>query len=166
MGNKYNVGIITISDRSSSGEREDLAGPLLRNLVEEDGYKVVNEAIVPDEKDLIMEKLIELSNDDSIALILTTGGTGFSPRDITPEATIEVCERLTPGIPEVMRAHSSKYTNRAYLSRSQAGIRKRSLIINLPGSPKALKENLEVLLPFLDHGLQMLRGKSADCANE
>lgn len=164
MKNKYLVGILTISDRSSRGEREDLGGPLLKELIEEVGFEVVKASIVPDEKDEIINELKSMSDDESIALILTTGGTGFSPRDITPEATIEVCERLIPGIPEAMRAYSAKITNRAYLSRAQAGIRKKSLIINFPGSPKAIKENLEAVLPFLEHGLEMLRGGTADCA--
>ena len=164
MKNKYLVGILTISDRSSRGEREDLGGPLLKELIEEVGFEVVKVSIVPDEKDEIINELKSMSDDESIALILTTGGTGFSPRDITPEATIEVCERLIPGIPEAMRAYSAKITNRAYLSRAQAGIRKKSLIINFPGSPKAIKENLEAVLPFLEHGLEMLRGGTADCA--
>ncbi len=164
--NRYKVAVITVSDRSSRGEREDLAGPLLVELMEEANYEVVETHIVADEMDELVEVFTEISNRDEIALILTTGGTGFSPRDITPEATIRVAERLTPGIPEAMRAYSSKYTNRAYLSRAQAGIRKRCLIVNLPGSPKALKENLEAIIEFLDHGLLMLRGASADCANE
>ncbi len=163
---KYEVGIITISDRSSRGEREDLGGPLLKELIEKEGFKVIKTQIVPDEKEKIVDVLKEFSEDERIALILTTGGTGFSPRDVTPEATIEACERMTPGIPEAMRAFSAKITNRAYLSRAQAGIRKRTLIINFPGSPKAIKENLEAILPFLDHGIEMLRGGQADCAKE
>lgn len=163
---KYEVGIITISDRSSRGEREDLGGPLLKELIEKEGFEVIKTQIVPDEKEKIVDVLKEFSEDERIALILTTGGTGFSPRDVTPEATIEACERMTPGIPEAMRAFSAKITNRAYLSRAQAGIRKRTLIINFPGSPKAIKENLEAILPFLDHGIEMLRGGQADCAKE
>lgn len=163
---KYEVGIITISDRSSRGEREDLGGPLLKELIEKEGFEVIKTQIVPDEKEKIVDVLKEFSEDARIALILTTGGTGFSPRDVTPEATIEACERMTPGIPEAMRAFSAKITNRAYLSRAQAGIRKRTLIINFPGSPKAIKENLEAILPFLDHGIEMLRGGQADCAKE
>lgn len=163
---KFAVGIITVSDRSSRGEREDLGGPLLRELIEEAGFEVTKTKIIPDEKEKIVEVLKEFSEDERIALVLTTGGTGFSPRDVTPEATIEACERMTPGIPEAMRAFSAQITNRAYLSRGQAGIRKKTLIINFPGSPKAIKENLEAILPFLDHGIEMLRGGPADCANE
>lgn len=165
MERRYLAGILTISDRSSKGEREDLGGPLLNKLIEEVGFKVVRSSIVPDEKEEIKKELISMSEDESIALILTTGGTGFSPRDVTPEVTIEVCDKMTPGIPEAMRAYSANITNRAYLSRAQAGIRKKSLIINFPGSPKAIKENLEAVLPFLEHGLEMLRGGQADCGN-
>ena len=161
---KYNVVIITVSDRSFTGEREDLAGPLLEEIMSEEGYSVVDKSIVPDELDQIENKLIEYSDNEDIALILTTGGTGFSPRDITPEATINVCERLTPGIPEAMRSYSAHFTNRTYLSRSAAGIRKKTLIVNLPGSPKSIRENLDGILPFLTHGLDMLRGGQADCA--
>lgn len=163
---KYLVGILTISDRSYKGEREDLGGPLLEELIENSGFKVVRKDTVPDEKEKILQALVDFSEDEKIALILTTGGTGFSPRDVTPEATIEACDRLAPGIPEAMRAYSSQFTNRAYLSRAQAGIRKKTLIINFPGSPKAIKENLDAVLPFLDHGLEILRGGPADCANE
>lgn len=164
MNNKYGVGILTISDRSFRGEREDLGGPLLKELIEEAGYPVKEMKLVPDDKEKIKEALMDMSEDENLALVLTTGGTGFSPRDITPEATMEVCERMTPGIPEAMRVYSAQITNRAYLSRARAGIRKKSLIINFPGSPKAIKENLEAILPFLDHGLEMLRGGQADCA--
>lgn len=161
---KYKVGIVTVSDRSYRKEREDLAGPLLKKVVEENGYEVVKEEVVPDEIEKIKEVLINLTEDEEIALVLTTGGTGFAKRDVTPEATISVCEKIAPGIGEAMRAYSAKITNRAYLSRATAGIRKSSLIINLPGSPKALKENLECVFSFLDHGLEILRGDAKDCA--
>lgn len=159
----YEVAILTVSDRSYQGEREDLAGPELKRILENNGYKVADISVVPDEMDKIKEALINYAKSD-IPLVVTTGGTGFSPRDITPEATIQVCDRLTPGIPEAMRKYSSHFTNRAYLSRSAAGIRDKTLIVNLPGSPKSLKENLDGILPFLDHGLDMLRGGQADCA--
>ena len=164
--NGFKVGVVTVSDRSSRGEREDLGGPLLKDLIEEAGFQVIDTAIVPDEMNQIEDVLIKMSDNEEIALILTTGGTGFSPRDITPEATMAVSERLVPGIGETMRAYSNKFTNRSYLSRATAGIRKKALIINFPGSPKAIKENLESILPALSHGLEMLRGKGADCANE
>lgn len=163
---KGKVAIITVSDRSYQGQREDLAGPLLAEIMESEGYEVVEKSIVPDEKEMIKEELIRLSDNMEIGLILTSGGTGFSPRDITPEATMEVVDRETPGLSEYMRSFSAQYTDRSYLSRARSGIRKLSLIINLPGSPKALKENLEGILPILSHGLDMLRKGQADCANE
>ena len=135
----------------------------VRQLLEEAGYQVGEVVIVPDEQPLIEEALINAAGED-IALIVTTGGTGFAPRDVTPEATLAVCQRLTPGIPEAMRAASMAITPRGCLSRAAAGIRNRSLIINLPGSPKAARENLEAVLDPIGHGLQMLRGGQADCA--
>lgn len=164
--NNFKVGVITVSDRSSRGEREDLGGPLLKELIEAEGFTVVDTSIVPDEIEEIKNEIIRMCESEEIALVLTTGGTGFAPRDVTPEATIEASERLVPGIGETMRAYSAKITNRAYLSRATAGIRKKSLIINFPGSPKAIKENLEAISPALEHGLEMLRGGQADCANE
>lgn len=165
MKNNFKVGILTVSDRSYRGEREDLGGPLLKELVEELGYEVVKSSIVPDELEMIKDELVNLCESEELALIMTTGGTGFSPRDITPEATIEVSEKLVPGIGETMRAYSAKFTDRAYLSRATAGIRKKTLIINFPGSPKAIKENLEAIESSLEHGLEMLRGESpANCA--
>lgn len=166
MKNNYKVAVITVSDRSSRGEREDLGGPMLAELMEENGYVISYRSIVADEVEDIKKEIINISHSEEIALILTTGGTGFAPRDVTPEATIAACEKLVPGIPQAMRANSARYTNRAYLSRAQAGIINKSLVINLPGSPKALKENLEAIFPFLEHGLEMLRGKAADCAKE
>jgi molybdenum cofactor synthesis domain-containing protein len=161
----FDAVVITVSDRSFNGEREDTGGPLTVQLIEAAGLNVADTVIVPDEQELIEEKLIYFADERRIPLIVTTGGTGFAPRDVTPEATISVCERLTPGIPEAMRAESMKITNRAMLSRMAAGIRGGSLIVNLPGSPKALKENLEAVLPALTHGLEMLLGGPADCAN-
>ena len=161
----FQAAVITVSDRSSAGLREDLGGPLVASLLEEGGFSVVHRAIVPDEQAQIEAELIHSADDLDIALIVTTGGTGFSPRDITPEATEAVCTRMTPGIPEAMRAESMKITPRGMLSRATAGIRGGSLIVNLPGSPKAAKENLLAVLPSLSHGLQMLRGGQADCAN-
>lgn len=159
----YTAKVITVSDKGYKGERIDESGPLVRSLLEEAGYEVVSVALVPDEMEIIEEELINASDDD-IALIITTGGTGFAPRDITPEATINVCERMVPGISEAMRAASMAITNRAMLSRGVSGIRKRSLIINLPGSKKAVSENLLSVLPALEHGLTVLREKPADCA--
>lgn len=159
----YTAQVITVSDRSFRGERPDGSGPAVRALLEEAGYQVGDAVIVPDEQPLIEEALIKAAQAD-IALIITTGGTGFAPRDVTPEATLAVCQRLTPGIPEAMRAASMAITPRGCLSRSAAGIRDRSLIVNLPGSPKAARENLEAVLGAIGHGLQMLRGGPADCA--
>jgi len=161
---KYTAAVLTVSDKASIGEREDTGGPLVREMLEEAGYDVTLTDTVPDEREKIEQKLIEWA--ESIALIVTTGGTGFSPRDVTPEATQAVCERLTPGIPEAMRLASLKVTPRGMLSRSAAGIRGRSLIVNLPGSPKAIRENFEAVLPALDHGLKMLRGGPSDCASD
>lgn len=157
----YTAAVLTVSDRSFRGERPDGAGPLAASLLEAAGYHVLETALVPDEQPDIEAALIRLSG--LAALVITTGGTGFSPRDVTPEATLAVCERIVPGIPEAMRAASLAVTPRAVLSRAAAGIRGRSLIINLPGSPKAAKENLEAVLPTLEHGLSMLLGGPTDC---
>ena len=162
----YTAAVITVSDKGSAGEREDLGGPLVRGMLESSGYEVGYTVVVPDEQELIEKELIRCADELDIALVVTTGGTGFSPRDVTPEATIAVCKRLTPGIPEAMRAESLKITNRAILTRQQAGIRGVSLIVNLPGSPKAARENLAAILPALDHGLEMLRGEKRDCATD
>ncbi len=159
----FTARVITVSDRSYRGERADEGGPLVWQLLTDAGYDVDSVVIVPDEQDQIQDALITAADAD-VALIVTTGGTGFSPRDVTPEATVAVCQRLTPGIPEAMRIASMAITPRAMLSRAAAGIRDRSLIINLPGSPKGAKENLEAVLPALRHGLEMLRGGVADCA--
>lgn len=159
----YTAAVITVSDRSYKGEREDAGGPIVKKMLEDDGYEVVQTVIVPDEKEKIAEALMNAAAKD-IALVVTTGGTGFSPRDVTPEATLAVCERLVPGIPEAMRMLTMKYTSRSILSRAAAGIRKRSLIINLPGSHKAAKENFEVVSEPIKHGLEVLRGGQMDCA--
>ena len=160
----YHAAVLTVSDRSFRGERPDAGGPLVVEMLKNAGYEVVTTAIVPDEQAQIEEKLCQIADSGEVQLLVTTGGTGFAPRDVTPEATLSVCERLTPGIPEAMRYASMQVTNRAMLSRAQAGIRKGTLIINLPGSPKAAKENLEAVLPALSHGLEMLSGRPADCA--
>jgi len=160
----YSVAIITVSDKCFEGVREDLAGPAVCKILEDAGYIIELTTIVPDERDIIEHELIRCADELDITLIITTGGTGFSHRDVTPEATISVCTRMTPGIPEAMRAKSLEITNRAILARQQAGIRGESLIINLPGSPKAARENLAAVLPALDHGLEILRGSKTDCA--
>ena len=160
----YAAAVITVSDKGSAGEREDLAGPVLREMLAGEGYDVARMAIVPDERALIERELVFCADELDAALVVTTGGTGFSPRDVTPEATAAVCERPVPGIPEAMRAESMKITNRAVLARQYAGIRGGTLIINLPGSPKAARENFAAILPSLEHGLEMLRGEKRDCA--
>ena len=156
--------VITVSDLGYQGKREDTSGPNLCRILSEFGMEVVHTAIVPDEPDAIRQELVHCADEVGAALILTTGGTGFSPRDITPEATLSVIRRRTPGIPEAMRAASMKITPRGCLSRSEAGIRGRSLIINLPGSKKAAEENLLAVLEPVLHGLEMLQGSgSANC---
>ena len=161
----YTAAVITVSDRSYRGEREDKGGPAVKEMLEKLGYEVVHMETVPDEKEKISEALIKAASKD-IALIVTTGATGFAQRDVTPEATLAVCEKLVPGIPEAMRMLAMKYTDRSILSRAAAGIRKRSLIINLPGSPKGAVENFETVAGPIEHGLKMLRGGQADCAKE
>ena len=161
----YTAAVITVSDKGYRGEREDTSGPNLVRILEEKGFDVAYTAIVPDEADMIQAELCKCADDLKIALVLTTGGTGFSPRDITPEATLEVVERQTPGIPEAMRAESMKITPKGCLSRSAAGIRGRTLIINLPGSKKASAENILAVIDPVAHGLDMLHSEgSADCA--
>ena len=157
--------VLTVSDRSFRGQRPDEAGPLVCSLLEEAGYSILETGVVPDEQPDIEAALVRLADQTGAALVVTTGGTGFSPRDVTPEATLAVCDRLTPGIPEAMRAASLAITPRAMLSRAAAGIRGGTLIINLPGSPKAARENLEAVLPALEHGLKMLLGGPADCTS-
>ena len=160
----FKAAVITVSDRSFRGERPDTSGPLVVELLQTAGYDVRTTLVVPDEQVRIEAALRSYCDEQPVDLIITTGGTGFSPRDMTPEATIAVCQRLTPGIPEAMRHFSIQITPRSMLSRAQAGIRGGTLIVNLPGSPKAAKENLEEILPTLAHGLEMLTGEPADCA--
>lgn len=164
---KYTAAVITVSDKGFRGERKDTSGPALCAIVEEYGLEVVYTALVPDESADIQRELLKCADELGVSLVLTTGGTGFSPRDVTPEATKAVMERETPGIPEAMRAASMRITPRGCLSRSVAGIRGRTLIVNLPGSEKAARENvLSVMEPLL-HGLDMLASAgSADCAQE
>lgn len=151
------VGILTISDRSAEGQRADLSGPALADFSAREGWTVVHTAVIPDEQEEIESVLKEWCDSGTIDLLLTTGGTGFSPRDVTPEATLAVIERETPGIAEVMRAESMKITPHAMLSRAVAGTRKSTLIINLPGSPKAAVENMEYVLAAIPHAVELLR---------
>ena len=161
----YTAAVITVSDKGWRGEREDTSGPNLCEILRQRGFEVVYTAMVPDEREAIEKELLQCADEKGIALVLTTGGTGFSPRDITPEATMAVVERPTPGIPEAMRAESMRITPKGCLSRSAAGIRKRTLIINLPGSKKASQENILAVIDPVKHGLEMLLGEgSADCA--
>jgi molybdopterin adenylyltransferase len=157
--NPVEVGIITVSDRASSGEYDDRSGPIVRQLISgQPGWQVVEEAVVPDEQDQIAALLVQWADERRLPLILTTGGTGFSPRDVTPEATRAVIEREAPGLAEAMRSASLQVTPHAMLSRAVCGIRGVSLIVNLPGSPRAARENLLVLLPVLPHAVELLTG--------
>ena len=162
----YKAAVLTVSDRGFRKVRPDTAGPLVKELLQLAGYEVALCAMVPDEQSQIEAFLRDTADRHLADLLITTGGTGFAPRDVTPEATLAVCQRMTPGIPEAMRSASARITPRAMLSRAQAGIRGGTLIINLPGSPKAARENLEAVLPSLSHGLKMLSGAPADCARE
>ena len=155
---------ITLSDKGAKGEREDKSGPLIGKMLTEAGYNVVEEILIPDEPNMLKAQLIRLADQRQVNVILTTGGTGFAPRDRTPEATQEVCDRMAPGIAEALRAYSITKTPRGMLSRGVAGIRKQTLIVNLPGSPKAVGECMEYLLTSLDHGLEMLLERSGECA--
>jgi molybdopterin adenylyltransferase len=157
------VGILTVSDKGARGEREDRSGPAIREMMEAAGAVIVRAKIVPDEQDEIRAALVAWS-DEGVDLILTTGGTGFSPRDGTPEATKAVIERETPGIPEAMRRAGLDKTPTAMLSRAAAGIRKRTLIVNLPGSERAVRESLAAILPALPHGVEILKGAASECA--
>lgn len=154
--------ILTLSDKGSKGEREDLSGVLIKEMLERAGITIRFYDILPDEKSMIKEKLIEYSG--KVDLILTTGGTGLSPRDVTPEATLEVIEREIPGIAEAVRSEGLKKTKRAMLSRAVAGVRDKTLIINLPGSPKAVKENLEVIIDVIPHAIEKIKGDTKECA--
>jgi molybdopterin adenylyltransferase len=159
----FSVGILTISDKGSRGEREDLSGPEIRQMISSLPARVEAYEVVPDEEEVIAQKLREYADQKCLDLILTTGGTGVSPRDVTPEATRRILQREIPGIAEAMRAESLKITPTAMLSRAVAGIRGRSLIINLPGSPRAVRENLGVILPALKHALEKTQGDPSDC---
>lgn len=158
------VAILTISDKGSRGEREDTSGPEIRSIVESEGAQVIAYEVIPDEQYVIEERLVYLADFEDAGLILTTGGTGFSLRDVTPEATLSVIERQAPGFVEAIRHESLKITPHAMLSRAVSGIRGQTLIINLPGSPKAVRESLQVIMPALPHGLQILEGRASECA--
>lgn len=156
--------VITLSDKGAKGEREDKSGPVIVKMLEEAGYEIIERNILPDEQKLLENELIRLSDQRQVNLILTTGGTGFSERDRTPEATMTVATRLAPGIAEAIRAGSMKITKRAMLSRETSVIRNKTLIVNLPGSPKAVAESLELVIDQLDHGIKILLGRTGECA--
>ncbi|MEW6573372.1 MAG: MogA/MoaB family molybdenum cofactor biosynthesis protein [Bacillota bacterium] len=161
----YRVAVITMSDKGARGEREDTSGQTVRELVEAQGWKVENSRVVSDDLDTITEVLLEVAK-SGVDLVLTTGGTGLGPRDNTPEATLSVIEREVPGIAEAMRFETFKISPRSILSRGVAGIRGKTLIVNLPGSPKAVRECMAVILPVIDHGLAVLTGRERECAKE
>lgn len=158
------VAIITVSDKGSRGEREDLSGKIIEDTAKSQGMQIVLKEIIPDEYDAISTKIVDAIDKFHADIVLTTGGTGFSHRDVTPEATKTVMDREAPGLAEIMRSESYKITPRAMLSRGISGIRGQSLIVNLPGSPKAVKESLEIILPVLPHSVEVLRGEVGECA--
>ena len=159
----FNIGIITASDKGSRGEREDVSGKTIAAMLAGLGT-IRHYIIVPDEKEALSKQMVLMADELGIDLILTTGGTGLGPRDVTPEATLSIIDKQVPGLAEVMRAKSLEKTNRAMLSRAVAGTRGKTLIINLPGSPKGVQECLEVILPALEHGLAIMKGEASECA--
>lgn len=162
----FTAAVITLSDKGFEGKREDKSGPLICEMLNKAGYRVIETLLLPDERVGLERQMKRLADQRQVSLILTTGGTGFSPRDITPEATIAVCDRMARGIAEAIRGYSMTITKRAMLSRAESGLRKGTLIVNLPGSPKAVKESLEFILPELAHGLGILRGSEGECARQ
>ena len=159
----FTAGILTISDKGSRGERHDKSGEAIREILSKMDARVVNYDIVPDEKELIVEKLVRWADKDNLDMVVTTGGTGLTPRDVTPEATMAVVDRIVPGFAEAMRAESLKKTPHAMLSRAVVGTRGKCLIVNLPGSPKAVRECLAVILPALPHAVETLKGQAGEC---
>ena len=162
-GNRYRIGVLTLSDKGARGERQDESGRILQELIAPLG-SVERYEVIPDDEETIVRTLVEWVDREGLDLILTTGGTGLTPRDVTPEATARVIERQVPGMAEAMRSASMRKTPHAMLSRALAGVRRATLIINLPGSPKGVRENLEVVFPALDHALAKLKGDPSECA--
>ena len=163
-GYRWKAAVVTLSDKGYAGERKDQSGPLICEMLTEAGYDIQKTVLLPDEREEIKKCLCSLSDVDKMDIIFTTGGTGFAPRDRTPEATLEAAARIAPGIAEAMRPASPQGTPRAMFSRGASVIRGQTVIINLPGSPKAVRENLEAVLPSLDHGLAILTGRAGECA--
>ena len=156
--------VLILSDKGAAGQRKDESGPIIKKMLEESGYSIEDELMLPDEQSEIEAALINLADRQQVNLILTSGGTGFSRRDVTPEATLAVARRNAPGIAEAIRAYSMQITGRAMLGRGVSVIRGKTLIVNLPGSPKAVRESLEYILPYLKHGIEILKGEAAECA--
>ena len=164
MAEKYRVAVVTMSDKGSVGARIDKSGPLIASIMEEWGLaEVVETVLIPDELETIKDTLVDLCDNKRVDMVLTTGGTGLSPRDVTPEATLAIADRNVPGITEYMRVKSFEITPKAMLSRAASVMRGKTLIINLPGSPKAVRENLGFILPALDHGLEIMTGRGGEC---
>lgn len=162
----FKVAIVCMSDKGSKGEREDISTQVIEKIILENGYKITKKVLISDDFQKIKDTLVEICDNNHADLILTTGGTGFSKRDVTPEATEEIIEKRVPGIPEAIRAYSLTITKRAMLSRATAGIRKDTLIINMPGSPKAVEESLTYIISELKHGLEILVGSASECARK
>ncbi len=160
----FTLGIIIASDKGSKGERIDESGQVIKAIMESNNYTTKKYIVLPDDREILTKEMIYMCDELGVDLLLTSGGTGFSKRDITPEATLDVVERLTPGISEAIRHNSLQITPRAMLSRAVSGIRSGTLIINMPGSPKAVRESLEFIVPSLDHGLEILKGSATECA--
>ncbi|HPC08690.1 MAG TPA: molybdopterin adenylyltransferase [Smithella sp.] len=158
------AGIITVSDKGSQGQRDDLSGPAIAEMLAGAAIEIRHTIIIPDEKDQIRKTIIDCSDLKQLDLILTTGGTGVSPRDVTPDATLDVIDKQIPGMAEAMRHESMRVTPHAMISRAVAGIRGKSLILNLPGSPKSVRENLAVVLPALKHAIEKIKGDDSECA--
>ncbi|WP_297418565.1 MogA/MoaB family molybdenum cofactor biosynthesis protein [Clostridium sp.] len=159
----YRVGIITASDKGYAGQREDKSGSAIAEIMKENGYKIEFYKVLPDEHEILRDEMKELCDKNTVDLIITTGGTGFSKRDCTPEATLEIGERIVPGIAEAIRAYSMQITKRAMLGRGVSVIRKNTLIVNLPGSEKAVRESLNYIVSELEHGIKILKGDEAEC---